>query len=259
MALASGSLAQQSGPTEGLDLAGGGAAGRVELHIHHLIAARLDQHRSAVGVLNAQLTLGGVLRVEAVPTEDLNRVRWQDWVESGEKVYGQLKSRCEHVILGGESMGGLVALYLASRHPEVRGVMLYAPAIKLNISTADRIKLYLGSLFMPFAKRESMDASDKWQGYHPELPTKGIVQLLRFQDAVKKVLPQIKQPIIIFQGRKDTTVDPAAGEMILSSVRSNIKEHHWMENSTHPILIDVELDAVTDLSVRFTEKILKAG
>ena len=73
------------------------------------------------------------------------------------------------------------------------------------------------------------------------------------------ILPQIKQPIIIFQGRKDTTVDPVAGEMILRGVSSAIKEHHWMEESTHPILIDVELDAVTDLSLRFAEKILKAG
>jgi len=216
-----------------------------------LFAKRLHEKGFSVG--------GPLLAGHGSRPEDLNRVRWQDWVESGELVYRQMKSRCEHVILGGESMGGLVALYLASRHPEVRGVMVYAPAIKLNISTADRIKLYLGSLFMPFANRESMDASDKWQGYHPELPTKGIVQLLRFQDAVKKILPQIKQPIIIFQGRKDKTVDPVAGEMILQGVGSAIKEHHWMEESTHPILIDRELDAVTDLSLRFIEKILKAG
>lgn len=216
-----------------------------------LFAKRLHEKGFSVG--------GPLLAGHGSRPEDLNRVRWQDWVESGELVYRQMKLRCEHVILGGESMGGLVALYLASRHPEVRGVMVYAPAIKLNISTADRIKLYLGSLFMPFAKRESMDASDKWQGYHPELPTKGIVQLLRFQDAVKKILPQIKQPIIIFQGRKDKTVDPVAGEMILQGVGSAIKEHHWLEESTHPILIDSELDAVTDLSVSFIEKILKAG
>lgn len=187
---------------------------------------------------------------------DLNRVRWQDWVASGEQVYQQLKTRCEHVILGGESMGGLVALHLAASHPEVRGVMLYAPAIQLTISTVDKIKLYLGSSFMPYAKRETLEMSDHWQGYHPELPTRGIVQMLKFQETVKKVLPNIAQPVIVFQGRKDTTVNPQAGDMILRGVASTVKEHHWMEKSGHPILIDVELDTVADLSLRFIEKVI---
>ena len=39
-----------------------------------------------------------------------------------------------------------------------------------------------------------------------------------------------------------------AGDIILQSVRSTIKEHHWMEESAHPILIDNELDEVTKLS-----------
>lgn len=199
---------------------------------------------------------GPLLAGHGTRPEDLNRVTWQDWVESGEKVYEQLKSRCEHVFLGGESMGGLVALALAGRHPEVRGVMLYAPAIKLTISTADKFKLYLGSSFMPFAKREAMDASDKWQGYDPELPTKGIVQLLRFQDAVIKMLPNVSQPILVLQGRKDKTVDASAGDIILRGVRSTIKEHYWMEGSSHPILLDDELDAVTDLTLQFMNKAL---
>lgn len=190
--------------------------------------------------------------------EDLNRVRWQDWVESGEKVYEQLSSRCDKVFLGGESMGALVALYLAGRHPDVCGVMVYAPAIQLTISTVDRIKLYVGSPFMPYAKRETLEVSAHWQGYHPELPTRGIVQLLKFQEAVKKILPNITQPVAVFQGRRDTTVHPQAGDIILRGVVSTVKEHHWMEQSGHPILIDVELDTVTDLSLRFIEKAISS-
>ena len=200
---------------------------------------------------------GPLLAGHGSQPEDLNRVTWQDWVESGEKSYEQLKSRCKNIFVGGESMGALVTLTLASRHPEVRGVMLYAPAIQLTISTADKIKLYIGSSFMPFAKRESMDASDKWQGYDPELPTKGIIQLLKFQEATKKILPKVNQPIIVFQGRKDTTVATQAGDIILRGVGSAIREQHWMEESSHPILIDNELDTVTNLSLQFIEKALR--
>lgn len=199
---------------------------------------------------------GPLLAGHGTQPADLNHVKWQDWVESGEKVYQQLTAYCEHVFVGGESMGGLVALYLANRHPEVRGVLLYAPAIELTISTVDKVKLYLGSSFMPYAKRESMDASDKWQGYDPELPTKGILQLLKFQHAVKQALPKITQPVILFQGRRDTAVAPQAGDIILHGVRSTLKEHHWMERSAHPILIEDELDEVTSLSLNFMERAL---
>lgn len=236
-------------------------AGPVGVFLSHGFTATTAEVRLFARWLYEQgFSVGGpLLAGHGTCPEDLNRVKWMDWVESGEKVYKQLASRCNKVFLGGESMGALVALYLASRHPAVCGVMLYAPAISLTISMLDKIKLYLGSPFMPFSKREKMDVSDKWQGYDPELPTRGIIQTLQFQAAVKQILPNIYQPIVVFQGRKDTVVSAGAGELILRNVRSTMKEHHWMEGSSHPMLIDTEMGAIAGLSLKFMDNALKPG
>jgi carboxylesterase len=181
---------------------------------------------------------------------DLNLVRWQDWVSAGERSYQQLKEHCEKIVVGGESMGAMVALHLASSHPEILGVLCYAPAIKLTLTTVDIIKLYLGAPFLSEVSRSSLDCSEKWQGY-PGLPLKGSIQLLQMQKATLNRLSQIHQPILIFQGRKDTTVAADAGEIILKKVKSSLKMLYWMENSSHAITLDQELDEVTRLTVEF--------
>ena len=42
---------------------------------------------------------------------DLNRVRWQDWVKAFDAMLDRLYARCETVIVGGESTGGVLSLY----------------------------------------------------------------------------------------------------------------------------------------------------
>ncbi len=190
--------------------------------------------------------------------EDLNRVPWQDWVRGGEESYQQLLKHCQKVFIGGESMGGVLALYLASQHPEAKGVLLYAPAIHLNMKPLDMVKLYVGAPFMTQMTRSSLDCADKWQGY-PDLPLKGVIQLLRFISATKSRLAHIQQPVLLFQGRLDNTVATDAGEIILNGISSKVKEHHWMEKSNHIIMLDNELEQVTNLTVAFMKQALASS
>ncbi len=243
--LEGGAFLWETGP-RGVLLCHGYTATTVEVR---LLAERLHQKGYTVA---APLLAG-----HGTQPADLNRVTWHDWVDSAESSYAQLTGCCQQVFIGGQSMGGVLALYLASTHPEAAGVLLYAPAIRLTLTTLDKIKLYVGSLFLPEVARTSLDRSDHWQGY-PGLPLKGAIQLLKLQAATRANLSQVRQPVVIFQGRKDTTVHPTAGDIILRGVRSAVREHHWMEKSSHPILIDCELDEVTDLTLRFLEMTSKS-
>ena len=227
-------------------------AGPVGVFLSHGYTATTAEVRLLAKNLHEQgFTVSGpLLPGHGTQPGDLNRVRWEDWAAEGEKTYQALKNRSEKVFVGGESMGALVALWLASEHPEIAGVLCYAPAIKLSMSPLDTLKLYAGSLVLPEVGRASLDCSDVWQGY-PGLPLKGALQLLEMQKAVRARLGEIHQPILIFQGRKDTTVAPEAGEILLEGVRSTQKKRIWLENSTHPVTLDVELDEVTRLTVDF--------
>ncbi|MBT3316210.1 MAG: alpha/beta fold hydrolase [Anaerolineae bacterium] len=186
--------------------------------------------------------------------DDLNQVKWKDWVESGEESLQNLFGSCEQVWVAGASMGGLLALYLASTNSQILGVLLYVPAIRTMMSKMDILKLYLGAPFVKELARNSLDGSDLWQGY-PGLPLKGIIQFLRFQSTTTKRLSGVHQPILIFQGRNDVTVVPEAGEIIMDGVSSEIKEHHWMEKSSHSILLDEEYEEVAEMSIAFIERI----
>jgi carboxylesterase len=187
--------------------------------------------------------------------EDCNRFSWQDWSDSLERAYSELTSRCKSVIAGGESLGALLVLHLAAAHPELKAVLCYAPALRLKLS---RTKIVLLSLLAPFVTSIPKPASDDdnpWQGYGVE-PLKGVQQLLQLQERVLSELTAIHQPILIMQGRLDPTVHPNSPQIIYDRVSSPVKQIHWLEKSTHCVILDKEHLLAADLTLEFLSRVL---
>jgi len=198
---------------------------------------------------------GPVLPGHNTYPEDINHFTWRDWVATVEQAYQDLAERCQQVIVGGESTGGLLALYLAAQHPEISGVLAYAPALKLNISSFDKIKLRLIAPFVPYLPKGGDDDDLPWKGYTVN-PLKGVLQLLKLQQQVLPSLSKIHQPILIVQGKLDTTVDASVPRTIYDQVSSLIKEIHWMEKSSHCVAIDCEFEQVATITLQFIGKAL---
>ena len=186
---------------------------------------------------------------------DLNSCRWSDWVEAAETAYISLREKCQMVIIGGESMGGLLALYLASQYPEIAAVLTYAPALKLNLSRANRIQLNILAQIRPYIKKPQIDDDTSWQGYTVN-PLKGVIQLLKFQDVVRMKLPEITQPLLIIQGRLDLTVHPSVPDLLSEQVQSDFIELHWMEHSTHVVILDQEHEEVERITKIFITQVV---
>lgn len=231
----------------------GGTTGALLFHGFTATTAEIRPIASAFH--DAGLTvLAPLLPGHGTRPEDLNAVHWQDWTVAAEAAYQDLAARCERVVVGGESMGAVIALGLAARHPEIAAVLCFAPAIKLDMSWLDVLKLRVSAPFIAQVPRAHLDGAEEWQGY-PGLPLRGSVELLRLQKATLAALPAIHQPVVIFQGRNDTTIDPRAGEIIRAAVSSDVVEQHWMERSSHSVTLDAERDDIARLSLEFLSRV----
>lgn len=184
--------------------------------------------------------------------EDLNRQKWQAWVDAADDAYQGLCMTCDTIFVGGLSMGGLLTLYLASRYQEIAGIMLYAPAYSIP-----KLRMaWLVSKFTPSQPKKTGSRAMPWKGYRVN-PLAAAGQLWKLRSEVTHLLPKIQQPAIIFQGRLDQTVDSNGAKMVYDKIGSSRKQLHWLDDSTHVLLLDREFDQVAKQSFEFIEKTLE--
>jgi len=196
-----------------------------------LIAERLHQ--------DGYTTAGPLLPGHGTQPEELNRSTWQMWLEEVKETYEKILHQCEKVFVIGQSMGALLAIELAIQHPEIAGLMLFSPAIKVN-------NLWISRFLAPFKaylEKSTKDDGLAWKGYNV-YPLKASVEILKLQKHTGKQLKRIKQSTLIVTGDLDHTIAQNSADIILDAIQSKTKHHIRMKESAHCVLLDKELDQV---------------
>jgi carboxylesterase len=219
------------------------------LLIHGFTSSTAEVRLLADKFHNEGFTVAGpLLPGHGTHPADLQKATWEMWLEKVKKTYETLMRASKEVYVLGTSMGALLALALASQHPEVKGLMLFAPAIKVKL-------LWLSpflSLFLSYKPKDIKDDGLPWKGYTVN-PYKAAAQLYKLQKHTKKLLPNIHQPLAVFTGGYDKTIAPGSAELILTSVQSEIRTLFHMPESGHTITIDREIDQAFEYLMAFIE------
>lgn len=180
--------------------------------------------------------------------EDLNTKNYLDWIICVEDAFNQLIKTSEKIIVGGESMGAVLALYLAQKMPRISALLLYSPAVKVE---ALKYSILLKRI-KPIIPKNNNDDTMPWQGY-TVYPMKAAAEFLKLQNMVNENLATIKTPAAVFCGQYDKTIDAGACEFIHSRIQSDIKQTFHMKKSGHVMLLDKEINEILDLSWKFLQ------
>lgn len=141
--------------------------------------------------------------------------RYADWLAAAEEAYLRLASGHGRVMVAGLSMGGSLALDVASRH-DAAGVMCIAAPVYLfrliPYSASDwRIPLIpLVSRFRPVwpAKPRSPDSCRiaPWQGYEDGIALEPLMSFIDGLRRLRRRLGKITAPLLAMQAPDDDTV-----------------------------------------------------
>jgi len=201
----------------------------------------MGEYLAARGVTSLGVRLPG----HGTTPQDLAQARREDWTAACETGLQELRLHCDTLFVCGLSLGSLLALCLGAQHPDLAGLILLAPGVKVRdwrIYLTPVAKYFIK--YLPAEQSASPDLSDPgalnraW--CYDTTPVAAAAEVLALQRGARRLLPRLTQPALIMQGRHDGALAPDAAQITYDRIGSADKTLIWLKNSGHNVLIDGE-------------------
>jgi carboxylesterase len=166
---------------------------------------------------------------------DLEKYSHEDWFESLESAFLELKQQCTSIFVLGQSMGGTLVLQLAHKYREIKGVILINAA--LTLPAFEHLKGKTKPRYLDEGEPD-IKARDAFEITYHKTPIKAIHELQKLMDMTPAILPQIYCPVLGIKSAEDHVVPPENTDYIIEHIGSEMKERVVLQNSYHVASLD---------------------
>jgi carboxylesterase len=197
---------------------------------------------------------------------DLGRTRYADWFATVQRTAEHLRrGGCRRIVVVGHSLGGTLAVDLASRRGElVDGVVAINPQIRDREGFLSKIGPLVQHL-LPYPPREiaGLPADDIArpgvdEGSYPKISAKAGQSLVAELPRIRAQLPDLKQPLLVASSIRDHSVPPEDSQALLELVGSDRVELLRLARSYHVPMLDYDAERLEDAVVEFVGEVARA-
>jgi carboxylesterase len=209
--------------------------------------------------------------------DELRATCWTDWYASVEEEHDRLKAVSDTVVVGGLSVGAILAIHLAASRPEtVAGLALYAPSLWLDgwgvpwhaalfrlvtmkwcadlFSFAERHPWGIKDARLRVLVERAIRSGDSSRAGVAALPGRLMLELRWLVQRVREEIAQVRQPALIVHPRED---DRASLRNLhyLQSGLGGLTETVVLNDSYHIVTLDRQRQVVVARTLEFAERL----
>jgi carboxylesterase len=216
--------------------------------------------QSVRGLAEAFAAAGFTVELPLLPghgtsLDDMVTTHWADWAAAAEAAYLDLASRCDRVVVAGLSMGGSLTCWLATRHPEIAGIVCVNPAITIESELVEAVEGLLaeGTDRIPAIGNDVADPDEEEKAYDAT-PLRPLLSLSEAAAELRADLAQIDCPVLLMTSPQDHVVDPGDSDVLAASVAGPV-ERITLERSYHVATLDYDKELISERAVAFTHEV----
>lgn len=213
--------------------------------------------------------------------EELRATGWQDWYATVRAAHAELRGSCKRVIVGGLSMGAILALHLAAELPfDVQATALFAPTLKLDGWGVPWYSIFFklvrsewSANLVRFSEREpygikdprvrslvmaAINSGDSSKAGQLSNPGRVMLEMRRLVAVVRAELQNIRQPTLIVHPRHDDRASLGNAAYLQRALGGRV-ETCVLDDSYHVITVDRQRDIVVERTAAFAKRVANLG
>ena len=152
---------------------------------------------------NGYYTIAKNLPGHGTTVEECNKVKYSHWLNQVKEDIAELSIKCEKIFLIGNSMGGVISLYIASLFP-INGYIIGGTVLKFkNPFETNFLVPLLSKIIKSQPKKKQLKSKNvKFYGYNA-YPLIALNEFRKMIKVVKPLIPNIRKPGLIVHSKND--------------------------------------------------------
>lgn len=195
--------------------------------------------------------------------DDLANTALKELLESVEVAFQKLKEKVKRIIIIGNSFGGNLAFYLATKfsNPDILGIISLGTPITLRWQKFIKLRLYTYGWFKKYYRKSRVNYKLDYTDFSDEVtyPVIPIASLRKFFYFIKKLtIPELKKirvPTLIIQADADPVINPKSAQKIHENLGSPNKKIFWLNGNIHTVTKDEQRGRVFKKIWEFIEEV----